>query len=150
MKMNTQELYKMMKTGIYTIALLCISLNVYAQRNMDDKLSAFRIAYITDELELTTDEAQKFWPIFNEWEEERKALRVRPKNSIAEMTEADARAAIQKQQAREKEGIDLKYQYIEKISEVVGYQKALKLMKVDREFKKKMLDELGRRRRKAN
>lgn len=40
-----------------------------------DKVNAARIAYLTDQLALTPDEAEKFWPIYNEFLEKRKTLR---------------------------------------------------------------------------
>ena len=32
-----------------------------------EKIQALKIAFITQKLELTTDEAQKFWPVYNEY-----------------------------------------------------------------------------------
>lgn len=34
--------------------------------SIEDKVEARRIAYLTTELELTVEESQKFWPLYNE------------------------------------------------------------------------------------
>ena len=38
-----------------------------AAQNQKDDLEALRVAFITKELKLTSDESQKFWPIYNEY-----------------------------------------------------------------------------------
>ncbi len=67
-----------MKKYFYFLPLLFIFLNVKAQPpQVEEKLQeieAIHIAYITKELELTTDEAQKFWPVYNSYQTEAKKL----------------------------------------------------------------------------
>ena len=48
-----------------------------------DKIQAARIAYITDQLKLTPDEAEKFWPVYREFAEKRKAIRLELKDMQA-------------------------------------------------------------------
>lgn len=55
---------------------------VVAQSGDDDKknpggrVEALKIAYITQKLNLSTDEAQKFWPIYNKYAAEIRKVRV--------------------------------------------------------------------------
>lgn len=38
------------------------------KENRSEKIQSLKIAFITQKLELTTDEAQKFWPVYNRYE----------------------------------------------------------------------------------
>jgi hypothetical protein len=67
-----------MKNGIILLVVLIIHLSAFAQKpRMDgDKIKQLRIAFISEELELTTEEGQAFWPIFNdyEWSDKRSSI----------------------------------------------------------------------------
>jgi hypothetical protein len=39
-----------------------------AQGPNQDRIEALKVAFITRQVQLTSDEAQKFWPIYNEYE----------------------------------------------------------------------------------
>jgi hypothetical protein len=51
------------------------------------KLEAIQIAFLTKELNLTTDEAQKFWPVYNNYRSE--LLKVVKDNRDADVLEKD-------------------------------------------------------------
>ena len=66
-----------MKTKILfpIIFLLVTSLSFYKRiKKKREKVKALKVAYITEQLELTTDEAQKFWPIYNAFDEKQSEL----------------------------------------------------------------------------
>ncbi len=46
--------------------------NIKTERT--EKVQALKIAFITQKLELTSDEAQKFWPVYNRYETEIKQV----------------------------------------------------------------------------
>jgi len=115
----------------------------------DDKIDKLKIAFITTELNLTVDEAEKFWPIYNECEgkikEIRKANRAIEKeiqDGYDEMTNEDAKkkmATIFENDAKE---VALRKEYGEKFSKLLGDKRALKLLSLEHEFKKELLDAL--------
>ncbi|MNL33075.1 hypothetical protein D3C87_1549660 [compost metagenome] len=41
----------------------------------NNEIESYRIAYLTQKLDLTAEEAKVFWPIYNDWQKEQKALR---------------------------------------------------------------------------
>lgn len=45
-----------------------------------EKIQALKIAFITQKLQLTVPEAEKFWPVYNEYQNEIKDLRANRKN----------------------------------------------------------------------
>ena len=70
----------MKKILLLTLFLLNINYFCYSQvNNRKNNIEAIQIAYLTRELSLSPDEAQKFWPIYNEYRDEllvvRKELR---------------------------------------------------------------------------
>ena len=66
----------MKKILLLTLFLLNINYFCYSQvNNRKNNIEAIQIAYLTRELSLSPDEAQKFWPIYNECRDELLAVR---------------------------------------------------------------------------
>ncbi len=68
------------RSCITPILILCTAVMLPAQPPMMNKearerIEAQRIAFITDQLHLTPDEAARFWPIYNEYKDGLKDLR---------------------------------------------------------------------------
>ena len=65
-----------MKRASIILILFLISLSSMAQdqKNMD-RIRAARIALITERLNLTPDQAEKFWPVYRQYEMERREIR---------------------------------------------------------------------------
>ena len=60
------------KITIISLALL-LSASVFGQKQNNskpnrEKIKAMKVGFITEKLDLTTAEAQKFWPVYNEFE----------------------------------------------------------------------------------
>ena len=62
-----------MKTRIALIITLALNCAVYisGQNPNMDRINAYRIAFLTRRLNLTPQEAQKFWPVYNEYQDAR-------------------------------------------------------------------------------
>ena len=66
----------MKKISLLTLFLLNINYFCLSQvQNRKNNIEAIQIAYLTRELSLSSDEAQKFWPIYNEYRDELLAVR---------------------------------------------------------------------------
>lgn len=127
-----------MKTLLVAIALL-ISVPNFAQSKQEQKEAA-RVAFITNYVGLTTDEAQKFWPIFNELQAERKALRKnhKPKKDgrkIDEMTDAEVEKLVDGALNFKQEDLALAKKYHEKFKSVLPIKKVAKLYHAEKAFK---------------
>lgn len=65
--------------NILTILLFLTSFSFYAQNEKTNKkheiIKAYKISFLTTELELTSTEAEKFWPIYNTYEDKKYKLR---------------------------------------------------------------------------
>jgi hypothetical protein len=115
----------------------------------DDKVDKLKIAFITTELSLTTAEAEKFWPIYNECEtkikELRKANREIQKSleqSYDTLTNADAKKKMATLFENDTKEITLRKEYAAKFSALLGDKRALKLLSLEHEFKRELLEAL--------
>ncbi len=117
-----------------------------------EKIKQLKIAYITEQLSLTSAEAEKFWPIYNELESKLKSTRKAHKKCMDELSnEANKDDDFKKKAAalfdNEQTMISLKKEYYTKIAEEIGYKKATKLLQLEKEFKQKLLQELKKRKK---
>lgn len=110
------------------------------------KVEALKISFITNKLNLTPEEAKVFWPIYNQYEDEKKALRKstfgekEDMKSIDEMTDAEAQKFIDNQIAFKAKELDLNKKYIAEFKKVLPVKKVAKLLMVEEHFKKMLLE----------
>ncbi|NNE76775.1 MAG: hypothetical protein HKN31_06845 [Pricia sp.] len=139
---------------IPVLILLLVTTLFYGQQKPDsEKIQSLKVAFITERLDLTRKEAQKFWPIYNEYEEKREELRQRERNQIrAKIKDADGLS--------EKEAQDLLKQYIvfeedeealdksflEEVSKEISAKKTLLLLRSEEEFKRQLIRQYRNRR----
>jgi len=119
-----------------------------------EKLEAQKIAYLTTELDLSTEEAQKFWPLYNEFQKAREEHRKKltegkdRKPNFDTMTEAEANEHLANMLVKESAELDLRRTYIEKFKTAISPQKVLKLYHSERRFRSKVVDKLRRKMKK--
>jgi hypothetical protein len=111
-----------------------------------EKYRAEKVAFLTSNLELTPDEAQKFWPVYNQlekerWEAQKFRREMEEKMLEAEVTMSDNKI---KQLTREFAGslrkeADLLTNYNEKFLEILPSSKVLNLYKAENEFRIHMI-----------
>jgi hypothetical protein len=141
-----------MKNYLFIIVFAIISLNGFAQgggkfKEKKEKIKALKIAYITDELKLTTDEAAKFWPLFNSFDEKQKEFRLQKfKNklnneSLDGLSEKDATTLLNQIENSEDELYKLRKKFIVDLKSVLPATKILKLKKAEEGFNKKLLQQ---------
>ena len=127
---------------------------VYGQRPANERIKAFKTAFITEQLSLTSEEAEKFWPVYNEYDakieevkqRERQEIFFKLRRGFDVMTEEEAEGLIEKSI----EFSNLKHQYQQEMTQalrkVISAKKVIKLSRVEEEFKRKLLEEMQRRR----
>ena len=65
-----------MMKGFVLILLLTIGSFPLLKAQDGERLQALKIAYLTKKLDLSPEEAQKFWPIYNKYAEEIRNIRI--------------------------------------------------------------------------
>jgi Spy/CpxP family protein refolding chaperone len=115
-----------------------------------DKIKALEIAYISKELDLTPEEAQKFWPVYNKYSKEVHALIAERKKKSQELkgkprTDAVAEAAMDKELNYERKMLEIKTRYRDEFSKVLPARKVGNLYRAEREFRGMMIRQLKER-----
>lgn len=122
------------------------------RQSKKDKIEQLKIAYITKELDLTTEEAEKFWPVYNDMNDAIKAEKKARKTKSAELK--NNYETLSEKQIEEKTlaildseiaEAELKKDHTQKIAKVIGYKKTVKLYRVEKQFKKELLNRLNNR-----
>ncbi len=119
-----------------------------------ERLRAQRVAFITERLQLTPEEAQKFWPVYNEYRdkkmkiEKEKAQLVRDYTSReTTVTDKEAVRIADEYVSLEQKQADLLVQYNKKFQEVLPPLKVLKLYRAENQFTVFLLRQLKERQR---
>ncbi len=112
-------------------------------------IEAQKIAFITQELNLTPDEAKVFWPVYNEYDTKRHELKKlfrgnddARKVDIEKLTDAEATQILDNQIIEAQKLLDLRKEYHAKFKTVLPPVKVLKLYDTEREFQKILIDKL--------
>jgi hypothetical protein len=113
-----------------------------------EQIKALKIAYITNELKLTADEASKFWPLFNAYEEKQKNFRKERIRSfmdqsgtsaIDKMTEKEAASILNDIENSEEDAFQNRKKFVASLKPILPATKILKLKKAEEGFNKKLL-----------
>lgn len=147
-----------MKTTYSLLTALLLSLQLMAQDDMpgmpehNRQIESYRIAFITDKLNLTPKEATAFWPIYNEYNEQIKALRQKDRERTrvirekAAPTDKEADAYIQEHFTFRQSELDLTKKYISEFRKVLPTHKVARLVTLEPEFKMQLLRRIHDRR----
>jgi Spy/CpxP family protein refolding chaperone len=139
---------------ILPILLLLTSFNFYAQReNMKDKkdqIKALKVAFLTTELDLSTKEAEKFWAIYNTFDDKQFEIRHQKMRmyrsqmndeSLDKMSERDASTLLSQIENSEEELFNLRNKFSKDLKEVLSAVKIIKLKKAEEDFNRKLLQQ---------
>ena len=148
-----------MKTKIiFPIIFLLVASLSFSQgfKEKREKVKALKVAYITEQLELTTDEAQKFWPIYNAFDENQSELRhekmraildrFKPGN-VEKLSEKDASNSLAQMEKIEEDLFNLKKKFIKDLQGVISAKKIIKLKKAEEDFNRELLKQMREKRR---
>ena len=116
-----------------------------SKRKGFERIEAHKIAFITKVLDLTPEESEKFWPLYNEYSAKERQLRKdfeanKPKKG---MSEDEANRVIDYYFENEQQKLTLKKNYYDKFKMILPATKVVKLHIAENRFKKKLLKRLS-------
>ncbi|MGX7668478.1 hypothetical protein [Flavobacterium pedocola] len=138
---------------IITILLLVITVSVFAQNRRQeriDRIKALKVAFISDRLDLKPEEAEKFWPVFNQYEERQMELhkqkrqlmhKLRPENTTG-LSDKETAALMEQDDQLETDMQNNKRKLTKDLQGVIPSQKILMLKQLEIEFKEKLLQQM--------
>ncbi len=139
-------------TKLFTLLFVFSSLHFYAQddsfREKKQQIKAMKVAFITGELNLTSSEAEKFWPIYNTFDEKQFELRHQKMRGyykkiqdteFDKLTEKEANVLLNQIQDSEEQLFDLRMKFTANLKEILPSVKILRLKKAEEDFNRKLL-----------
>ena len=138
------------KSIIFILAGLIFSVNLFAQPGKRmEKIKAQKVAYITKELDLTVEEAQVFWPVYNALSKKLDEIRAGKAELYSSeirgrinIPEEESLVLVDKYLDFEVAEIDLKKEYHLKFKKVLPAHKILRLYIAENKFKLFLLNKL--------
>ncbi len=125
----------------------------FAQDNRSqdrESVEAAKIAYLTDKVGLTTDQSQKFWPVYNEYEAKRRTLvksyRSGYRRNVEELSEQEADERINNLFETKAKELELEKEYAARYQKMISTKQLIKLYRAERDFTKLLLKRLDTQR----
>ncbi len=119
-----------MKTRAYILSFILVLATAFSSvaQPHGDRVRALRIAYITDKIHLSSQQSEQFWPLYNRYQDEIRAIRRddRIEDDIA-MSEAI---------------LEVKKKYKVEFLKVISQEQLTALYKAEREFKAMLIKRL--------
>ncbi len=133
-----------------TLIMFAVINNGYSQKGpVDNKqkkemIETQKVSFITKYLNLTSAEAEKFWPVYNEFVSKKQELLKKQKDEVInkkidEMTDKEAETLINQQIIHAQEMLDLRKTYLIKYKEVLPLKKLAKLTEAEKQFRQYLL-----------
>lgn len=141
-----------MEKGLFTALFILIAAFCMAQSQDDlKKIESARIGLISERLGLTPEQAQQFWPLYNEYNDKRRELRkelsdARRDIDVNNATEQEKRQLIENGLKIKERELALEKDYSERLLRVISSQQMLKLRRAEDDFRDMLLKRLQNQR----
>ncbi len=149
---------------LFTIACLSsLSFSLFAQDNETqtedraERLKSQKIAFLSEQLQLTPCVAQKFWPLYNEFSLKSDSLwHLQKKKSqelseaMPHLTDAQKEASIDEQMNFRWEKAKLEMKFHLELKKILNINQVIKLYDAEHEYKKKLLQLLRSQKNTSN
>ena len=141
-----------MKKLLTIIWILALVPSAFAQLSPEakSKLETMRVGLISDRLELTPEQAEKFWPVYNQYLKERDALKeeyrsklgnIDPKNA----TEEETKKMLEVRLALKTRELGLEKDYSNRLMTVISSKQVVALKQAEQEFRQRVQEIVKRR-----
>ena len=141
-----------MRTTLITLVILLCSIQLFAQRQMDPKMieviKSKKVAFITEQVGLTSKEGEKLWPVYNQMETDRNTL-MDKRRDLEESTEEKSvksddfyrKLTLQIVSLHLKESKMIE-EYNNKFLAILPAEKVVKLYRSERKFRSYLMHEM--------
>jgi hypothetical protein len=148
------KLITMKLKQLFPLLFLMISLQFYGQsesmKEKREQIKALKVAFFTTELDFSSSEAARFWPIYNAYDDKQFELRhqkmksyVRRMNdgSLDKITEKEANIFLAQIEDTEEELFLVRKKFMQNIRTILPEIKIVKLKKAEEDFNRKLLQQ---------
>lgn len=156
--MNNYKFRNMKSRLIAVMMLVYLSaFPVSAQNGNREKLQSYKIAFFTKKLNLTPQEAEKFWPVYNWYEDmrgkiqaERQEINRNFNQNELNMTDRDLTEAGDRLIALQSREASLAQDFHNKIKGILSPVKVMRLYQAENQYRLLLLNELQQRKQDRN
>ncbi|HEY0900159.1 MAG TPA: hypothetical protein VGD90_12560 [Sphingobacteriaceae bacterium] len=139
-----------MKLFINILFMLLLAAPAFSQNRgkghgKHEEIEAIKAAYITKKLDLSSEEAKSFWPVYNDYQRELGAI-MRERRQNFKSGGGNPSNRLNADFDYEGRVLALKKSYQKEFSKVLPPQKVLTLYRAEREFREQLIKELKERR----
>jgi hypothetical protein len=134
---------------IFTLLLFVGAFSLYGKAQNDDdgldRIESYKIAFITEKLNLTSKEAAVFWPVYNEYSDKISTLRKREHdrvkrfNKIGNPSDKESDSFIKEYLSYKQQQRVMIEKYMIDFKKVLPVTKVAKLITIEQEFKMQLL-----------
>lgn len=136
-----------MKKFLAAVLFTACMIPVLAQKRDGERIEKLKIAFLTEKLDLSVEESQKFWPVYNEHSDKTKESEREIKITKRELgqksnpTEVEVSKAIELVTAAEIRKIEAQNEFLKRSLDILGAEKTLGLINSEREFRETIIKE---------
>ena len=140
--------------NLLPVFILLISFSFFAQgKKMLEKkeqIYALKVAFITTKLSLTANEAEKFWPVYNTFEDKQFELKHEKSTAylkkiddetLNKMSDKEANSLLAQMESTDEELFQLRKKLVYNLKGIISPIKIIKLRKAEEAFNKKLLQQ---------
>lgn len=155
-----------LKSGLLIIAIVISSASVvfaqkdgppppHKEKRMErqnerrENIETLKIGFLTKRLDLTPEEAQKFWPVYNQFNDKLQDIRKKRREDIRDarekfdgLSDKEVEQAIDADMSNRQKELDIQKEYHSKFKAVLPIKKVAKLYAAEEQFKMELLNKL--------
>lgn len=130
----------------FTLAGTAVLAQGGRSQDRKENVETAKVAFLTDKMGLTTEQSQRFWPLYNEYESKRRdlvrAYRSGYREDVDQLTEQEAKARMDGMFTLREKELELEREYVARYQRVISSNQIIKLYRSEREFTKLLLKKL--------
>lgn len=132
--------------SFFICIVMALPLSAQEKGQRSQQIESVKIAFITQKLDLNTSEAEKFWPVYNDYQQELKEV-FKARREARKKNEANPNNKLDNELDFETRLLNIRKKYKEDFSKVIPTEKVLQFFQAEREFREQMIKELKDRRK---
>lgn len=111
------------------------------------KIEAIKASYITRRMDLTPEESQRFWPVYNQYQKELTQILIQKRQNM-QQSQDDPEKRLNTDIEYENKLLLLRKKYKNEFLKVLTAEKVSLLIRCEREFKEELIQQLKNRKEK--
>ena len=145
-----------MKKYVVLTSILFLGFFTINAQHFNQKMKLLKTSFITEQLNLTPSEAEKFWPVYHLYNNKIQTLRYDLDNGLLKkllkngdfdsVSESDAKAHLETISKLDQDLVIQRQKLVQELSKIISSKKIIKLQNAERDFNRKILQEYGKRR----